>query len=156
MSLCLCCREQALKLGVVNACAVLESNFSFEWLTGRQLKIRKGSVCPGDEMCFTCDVTCPAPFKGGLCWILEAMPLLSALYRTWCWLPSPQLCWARTSVMKRQQIATLAMSLCRQGLCWHLQGLCPACRPLLLLEPSFSWNTPPPFVPFSNVDHGGG
>lgn len=27
--LCLCCWEQVLKLGVVNACTVLESNFSF-------------------------------------------------------------------------------------------------------------------------------
>lgn len=91
-------------------------------------------------MCFKCDVICTTPFKGGVCWILEAVPLRNTSYRTRCWLPSPQPCWTRTSVRKRQRTATLMMSLCRQCLCWHLLGLSRACHPLLPLEPSFSCN----------------
>lgn len=68
---------------------------------------KKGDLHSSDEICLKCNVICVTSFKGGLCCVLEAVPLPSTSYRTQCWLTSPQPHWTRASIRKIQRCSTL-------------------------------------------------
>lgn len=59
-------------------------------------------------------------WKEGYAESLKLYHSKSASCRTRCWLLLPQPCWTLTCIRKRQQIATLMMSLCRHCFCWHI------------------------------------